>query len=379
MTLRAPFVPAPCAEFPNDNPALHHGASWVCLAPLGPLRAVVRPTPVQRAQELQEHPAPRGATQEPPALSKQSAVVPEVAESTPVAPAAEDESDAAELAFLDVMRRRLLWPADLADVVEAWLRPRAAAPVSPPAGRRPQTRPVSPPAGRRPQTRPVSPPAGRRPQTRPKDVLEALLASAMDARLRWSPELCEVMELVMADAERDESLDDGAPAAVLTSPPSEASEGRGGTERPLPAEGRASVAHPGPPDGFLAFVRALVDVALNSGATRAAAVIPILFEVGWFDASALDAETAESLQKRGVIDRRGGAFTVTEEFALTAAAWRDVLRGQSEDLEACGTSTLDSWAADLLRALRVAADDGRDVRRELRRRGVAAFGMLLAA
>jgi hypothetical protein len=120
-------------------------------------------------------------------------------------------------------------------------------------------------------------------------------------------------------------------------------------------------------------------VALNSGATRAAAVIPTLFELGCIDASALDGETAESLQKRGVIDRRGGGYTVTEEFALTAGAWRDVLRGQSEDLGACGTTTLDTWAADLLRALRVAADDGRDVRRELRRRGVAAFGMLLAA
>ena len=31
------------SEFPNDNPALHDGAIWVCLAERGPLRPVVRP------------------------------------------------------------------------------------------------------------------------------------------------------------------------------------------------------------------------------------------------------------------------------------------------------------------------------------------------
>jgi hypothetical protein len=269
-------------------------------------------------------------------------------------PPAEHGPDALELAFRDALKRRLSWPADLADVVEAWLAgPRPVAPVGQPA--------------------PAAP-------AQQEEDLEALLATALDARLRWSPELREVMELVIAGAVGDELLGDAAPCAVVAlevdsprehEPAAKVAE----TEPSEPAE----ATHSGQPDGFLVFVRALVDVALNSGATRAAAVIPTLFELGCIDASALDGETAESLQKRGVIDRRGGGFTVTEAFAVTAAAWRDVLRGQSEDLEACGTSTLDSWAADLLRALRVAADDGRDVRRELRRRGVAAFGMLLAA
>jgi hypothetical protein len=31
------------SEFPNDNPALHRGARWVCLVPRGPARAVLRP------------------------------------------------------------------------------------------------------------------------------------------------------------------------------------------------------------------------------------------------------------------------------------------------------------------------------------------------
>jgi hypothetical protein len=37
------FVPSWSAEFPNDNPALHEGASWVCLQVCGAPRAIARP------------------------------------------------------------------------------------------------------------------------------------------------------------------------------------------------------------------------------------------------------------------------------------------------------------------------------------------------
>jgi hypothetical protein len=38
----ASFTPAGAAEFPNDNPVLHHGARWVCGATCGPARALWR-------------------------------------------------------------------------------------------------------------------------------------------------------------------------------------------------------------------------------------------------------------------------------------------------------------------------------------------------
>jgi len=56
-----------------------------------------------------------------------------------------------------------------------------------------------------------------------------------------------------------------------------------------------------------------------------------------------------------------------------------VLCGESNDFSACGTSTLDGWAGDLLKSFGVGRDGRIDVKRELRRRGVAAFGMILAA
>jgi hypothetical protein len=42
QTLAVDLRPTPAAEFPNDNPALHHGARWVCLRTRGASRAVWR-------------------------------------------------------------------------------------------------------------------------------------------------------------------------------------------------------------------------------------------------------------------------------------------------------------------------------------------------
>jgi hypothetical protein len=61
---------------------------------------------------------------------------------------------------------------------------------------------------------------------------------------------------------------------------------------------------------------------------------------------------------------------------VTAKAWRAILLGESDDFAACGSKTLDEWAADLI-AQALAAPAKTDlVRRELRSRGVAAFGLV---
>jgi len=59
-----------------------------------------------------------------------------------------------------------------------------------------------------------------------------------------------------------------------------------------------------------------------------------------------------------------------------AAAWRGILRGESEDYEACGSTTLDEWAASLVARVVGGAPRADGIRRELRRRGVAAFGLV---
>jgi hypothetical protein len=62
-----------------------------------------------------------------------------------------------------------------------------------------------------------------------------------------------------------------------------------------------------------------------------------------------------------------------------AAGWQALLRNESEDFEACGPSPLDEWSATVL--ARALGEPSRvdSLRRELRRRGVAAFGLVAEA
>jgi hypothetical protein len=121
------------------------------------------------------------------------------------------------------------------------------------------------------------------------------------------------------------------------------------------------------------FVQALVGAAQALGATRAAAALPGLIQEGRFEG--LVEETSSTLQARGFLEQDGA--TMTPSFSATLAAWLDVVRGKTTDLGACGAATLDTWCADLICALAGAPRSrASDYRRELRRRGVAAFGLI---
>jgi hypothetical protein len=133
---------------------------------------------------------------------------------------------------------------------------------------------------------------------------------------------------------------------------------------------------------FRAFEGALVEVLLGAGLTRAAALLPAVLEGSASDgarAVGIDEEIQRSLAAARIIRETPEGARFSADFVTTARAWREVLSGETQDLSACGTSTLDGWAGDLLKALGVGRDGKVDVRRELRRRGVAAFGMLIAA
>jgi hypothetical protein len=106
---------------------------------------------------------------------------------------------------------------------------------------------------------------------------------------------------------------------------------------------------PGRPDPFDVFVTTLVEVARAAGGDRPAELV--------------------------------SQFLLAADEALdeTARAWRSVLRGETEDLSLCGNATLDEWAAGIVaRSMGEPAKTER-VRQDLRRRGVAAFGLLDAA
>ncbi|MEZ4371566.1 MAG: hypothetical protein R3B07_12110 [Polyangiaceae bacterium] len=132
------------------------------------------------------------------------------------------------------------------------------------------------------------------------------------------------------------------------------------------------------PNHYSDFVGALCAVAMDSGATRAAAVLPRLLEGKLLDASALSDEIQASLEHAGIASLHGSCIEPSEAFKANASAWNRVLSGASDDLSACG-DTLDGFAASLLGALLGPSSDPKQLRRELRKRGVAAFGMLSVA
>ena len=132
-------------------------------------------------------------------------------------------------------------------------------------------------------------------------------------------------------------------------------------------------------DTFATLVQALGDVALASGATRAAAVIGELIDHGHVSVSLLSEAATRTLVARGWASAASGTLTLSSATQSTLAAWRSVLRGESADFEACGDSTLDAWCAELLAAVSGTPERAGELRRALRAQGVAAFGLIAQA
>ncbi len=148
---------------------------------------------------------------------------------------------------------------------------------------------------------------------------------------------------------------------------------------PARAEQASAAAEP-PEDLFAVFVAALVRVAMDAGASRIAAGLPGFLERGTLASDGLAPEVVEALVSRGFAEVRDAGLVASAACAATSGAWSHVLRGESDDLSACGTSTLDGWGAELLAASLGAPPDAvKKLRRELRRLGVAAFGIIAQA
>jgi hypothetical protein len=128
---------------------------------------------------------------------------------------------------------------------------------------------------------------------------------------------------------------------------------------------------------FLHFEAALVAALLAHGASRSAALVPRLLRLEALPAEALAKDVQLTLQSRGYLD---GNARYSTKFRELCAAWAAVLRGSSRDFSACGTTTLDRFGAELLAALlALPATRADELRRGLRKAGIAAFGVLEAA
>ena len=350
MTAFEGFVPSWSAEFPNDNPLLHEGATWVCLSVQGPPRAVTRPR-----------------TKGPPAETMRASSASILTHS--------DEAPAGSREAPDVA-------ADGAGVSSEELSASCDVPTAIAVTEAPEPAPSLEALTLAFDTTEVSPFSG-------SSSCAPLELDAMDFVLTLSSDDA-VFDFDADGAPAETTPDDTAhapacdsddPVAAVAEPVPAADSTSAATNATLavvaPAAQSSSVASL--PDSFSAYVAAVVEVAEAAGHTRAAATIPRLLEGASLDLASLPDEAQARLVAADVLSRSGGALSPSEAFASMASAWRGVLRGDTHDLSACGESTLDGWSAELLKAFGVGQGSATDVRRELRRRGVAAFGMLLAA
>lgn len=134
---------------------------------------------------------------------------------------------------------------------------------------------------------------------------------------------------------------------------------------------------PADPPAFVHFETALVAALMAQGATRSAALVPRLLRLEPLPADALGKDVRLTLQSRGYLD---GSARYSAKYRELCAAWVAVLRGESQDFGACGTTTLDRFGGELLAALlALPATRADELRRELRKAGIAAFGVLEAA
>jgi hypothetical protein len=131
---------------------------------------------------------------------------------------------------------------------------------------------------------------------------------------------------------------------------------------------------PAPDDPFTILLTMLADVAIGAGSPHVASVLPGLLVDGRLD-HAMPPDATQALAEADVVRGTGA----TPAFVAQTHAWQAILRGTSDDFSACGNAMLDEWAAELLARLLGAPSRATSLRRELRSRGVAAFGLVEAA
>jgi hypothetical protein len=141
-----------------------------------------------------------------------------------------------------------------------------------------------------------------------------------------------------------------------------------------------SIPPPPKPDLFQVFARTLIEVALAAGAPgRVVEMLPGMLGIARLDAGVLEADAIEALVAADMLARsESGTITRSESFVAAAQAWRATILGEEADFSAC-TSTLDEWSATLVATLANMPQQRETFRRDLRSRGVAAFGLLVEA
>ncbi len=310
----------PASEFPNDNLDLHDGAVWRCREVTGASRAIVRPPVVVAAREVAQ-----------PA---------QVAEPVNVA---EIIAEAVDLSVAEIV-------AETGDFSDA-----------PPSEVDSEVIAKAVDDG-------VEEIIGRA----ESEAVAEFIADAGDEVIAEVASEGEVDESVaefiaeVADEDEADSVANEVPASAVA-PVLEAA-----SEESQACEEESA------PEAFEALLSTLSEVALARGATRAAAVIGDLLRAGSTPADLVSKAGIDAGESAGLLVKRGKRLELSSATSEVARAWRAALDG-SGDLTQIGNSTLDGFCSELLATISADTDSVQQIRRELRSRGVAAFGLLEVA
>lgn len=296
------------AEFPNDNPALHSGASWICLEVTGaPVCVREERAPEPEILVIAAAPEPEPLAIEPVAIEPE----PEAVAIEAVAVAVDPEPEPEEiLEPVPVARISCVVPVGQDHHLDDDADDEAEIVVE---------------------------------DLPPLDEAACIVEGEIAVALAVAPE----------------------PASVEIIEPVALVEVVATTTTTLPAA---------PDDPVTIFLGTLTDLALAAGSPHVASVLPALLLEGRLEYAMPD-DASQALAEANIA--RGDQLT--DAFLAQMKAWQAILRGTSDDFGACGSAMLDEWAADLVARLLGAPARATVLRRDLRARGVAAFGLVEAA
>jgi hypothetical protein len=301
----------PCAEFPNDNQDLHHGATWICIETgREPVCGLPRPQALL-APTMETEPRDLEASAGPDSTHEIVSLL-----TTSGAPMSSHD--------------------EIVSLPTTWRAPTAG----------------------------------------PDEIVSTLTTSAQPAAGAGAASDASGDPL---DDDADLLEDDPEPIEIVD----ELSFDDALRDLPAMSEAAESVTAPALADEFAKLTSALRDVARSLGADDAAiACLDALFGHTRLDAIAPGERAAEALLAGGVIARTARGIARSGGFTAQVVAWQGILRGESEDFSLAdggALDPLDEWAADVV--ARVLGPPARvdGIRRELRRRGIAAFGIVAAA
>ena len=133
-------------------------------------------------------------------------------------------------------------------------------------------------------------------------------------------------------------------------------------------------------DPFAVLLRVLEDVLLAQGTgDDSTTSLRALLCATRLDGIAVGEVASQALIAGNLVVPAARGLSRSEWFTAQVLGWQGILRGESEDFGVCGSRPLDEWAADVVARLMGSPSRAEGIRRELRRRGVAAFGLVADA